>query len=162
MSKLLTKDEILHETLSMLVRGYGKAAVVSALEDLDRASGVTRKRSKGKREAEEPDAVKFVDSQMPFPHGDLIRRFAQDYDRGNALPRRSDIRRFLLDHRIEPDELRSRNQAFRKMLPLLRGMSEKGLVRLINRARFSGPAQLDEISDAIKGTGSELRRLQLD
>lgn len=162
MGNLLTKNELLHEMLQLLVRSHGKAAVLSALENLDRVPELRRRTKRRGKASEEPDALKFVERMLPLPNGDLLRHFADDYDRGLALPKSSDIRRFLVDHRVKPEDLKGRNQAFRRIFPVLRTMSEKGLLRLIDRARFSGPAQLDEISDAIKGTGNEIRRLRLD
>lgn len=160
MANLLTKDEILHETLQTLVRGYGRAAVSHALENLTHAPAF-KESPRGKRvqvENEKPEAVDYVDSMMPFPNSDLIRRFAEEYDRGAALPKSADIKRFFIENRIAADSPKSRNQAFRQILPVLRRMSDKGLLRLLSRSQYSGPAKLDEISEAIRGAGSDLRR----
>ena len=87
----------------------------------------------------------------------LMLQLAAAFDAGTAFPRMSDVRAFLSSHHQNVKELRSREQAFRKMLPLLERMSEKGLAKVISRSEHSGPAELNSISDAIKNAGESLR-----
>jgi hypothetical protein len=158
----MNKDEILNGILRTLIRGWGEATVRAAIEHVSHDPTGTPDRARAKkvrRESEQPDALKFVEGMLPLANQELLLRFAQEYDREQALPKLADIRRFLAAHHVRRVDIKTRNQAFRYVFPLLRGMSEKGLLRVIDRSRSSGPAQLDEISDAIKYSGSDMRRM---
>jgi hypothetical protein len=159
-AKKLSRDAILKQVLTVLVEGWGRAAVNRALNELDgdrssRAKPNARSRTVDRRSA---GAVALVErSHVQLHKRELLLRFAADFDDNRALPRLSDIRAFLAAHNVPVRELKERDQAFRRIFPILEKMSEKGLLRVISRAHHSGPAQLDDISNAIKGSGEVIR-----
>ena len=155
----LNRDEILEGLLQTLVDGWGQAAVRATLDTLctpkrERASG----RGTGQAIATGPRAVDLVaelnlDPDCITPLHELAVRF----DEGTAFPKLGDIRSFLLTHQRDGGDLKGRVAAFRRMLPVLAGMSPKGLEKLLSRSHHSGPADLGAISDAIRGAGEGLR-----
>lgn len=159
MTSKLNRDEILRDLLRTLVSGWGHKAVADALEGITgKPTGTRSKGRSSESSKEEMKALQIAERlQLPDSKKDLIIIFAKDFDVGKALPRMSDIRAFLISHHQNAKELRSREQAFRRMLPILERMSEKGLSKVIARSQHSGPAGLDLISDAIKGAGENLR-----
>ena len=160
MSNKLNRDEILREILSTLIRGWGSKAVYDNLDEVvgkARSEGDAGKRS-SKASPLEPKAVKRVEKlKIPEERKDLMLKFARDYEAGSAFPKLSDVKTFLASHHCDVQDVRSRDQAFRRMLPIIEGMSEKGLLKLMSRSHHSGPAQLGSLSDAIKDTGQNWR-----
>lgn len=160
MSAKLNRDGILREILGTLVRGWGYKAVVNALSEISEKSvaSATSVRRSSSIAGERPKAKELA-QQLPIDKDrkQLILMLASDFDSGTAFPRKSDVRAFLASHHKAPRELRSRNEAFRRMLPILQTMSEKGLIALMSRSQNSGPAKLGSISNAIKGAGENLR-----
>ena len=155
----LNRDEILQGLLQTLVDGWGNTAVRAALDALgapqrERASGRTSRGAIpiGAR-AVDLVAELHLDPDRLIPLHELAVRF----DDGVAFPKLGDIRSFLLAHQRDGGDLKGRVAAFRRMLPVLAGMSPKGLEELLSRSHHSGPADLGAISDAIKGAGESLR-----
>lgn len=155
----LNRDEILRDILRTLVGGWGKGAVFAALEALDTAPPDS-KRNRGEGAAEDiaqgAEAL-VAEIELPSEHRQLMVDLAKRFDDGNAFPKLGDVRSFLLSHQQDAASLKTRVQGFKRMLPILSRMSPKGLERLIARSHHSGPADLGEISDAIRGAGEDLR-----
>jgi hypothetical protein len=160
----LNRDEILRDILRTLVDGWGKGAVQAALDALDAApSGDKRRRTERAAEDAARGAEALVaEIALPLEHRQLMVDLAKRFDDGSAFPKLSDVRSFLLSHQQNATDLKSRVQGFKRMLPILSRMSPKGLERLIARSHHSGPADLGEISDAIRGAGEDLRGKPLD
>lgn len=159
MTTKLNRDAILREMLVTLVKGWGPKAVY---ETLDEVVGASLEKSNShqspKASESEPSALHLVeDLPLGGERKELLIKFARDFDAGAAFPKLADIRAFLASHHHVPKDLRSRIQGFRKMVPLLTEMSEKGLAKVISRSQYSGPADLEAISDAIRGAGENLR-----
>lgn len=159
MSAKLSRDAILREMLSTLVKGWGRKAVYDALDEIvSAAAEVSSNRQNSELLRSEPRAVQLIEElTISEDRKALLIQFARDFDAGIAFPKLSDIRAFLASHHLEAKDLRSRDQAFRQIIPLLTEMSEKGLTKIISRSQHSGLADLGSISDAIKGAGESLR-----
>ncbi|SFG38182.1 hypothetical protein SAMN05518801_1213 [Novosphingobium sp. CF614] len=155
----LNRDEILRGLLQTLVDGWGKGAILEALEALDTATpGDKHRRDKHSVEDRFRGVEALVaEMEMSPEHRRLMTDLARRFDDGRAFPRIGDVRGFLLSHQQNATDLKGRTQGFRRMLPILTRMSPKGLERLIARSHHSGPADLGEISDAIRGAGEDLR-----
>ena len=155
----LNRDEILRDILKTLVDGWGKGAVLAALEALDTApTNGDFNRGEGAAEDIARAAEKLVaEIELPSEHRQLMVDLARRFDDGGAFPKLGDVRSFLLSHQQNATGLKSRIQGFKRMLPILSRMSPKGLELLIARSHHSGPADLGEISDAIRGAGKDLR-----
>lgn len=157
----INKDKILEEILLTLVAGWGKSKVQATLDQLSSRSKSSQPersvRKKGSTE-EVPDAVSYVEELDFVENRSILLRFAEAFDNKRAFPTSTDIRQFLLSQNVYVKEVKSRNQAFRRILPVLQGMSSKGLLKALDRAQYSGPTRLDEISDAIKSAGQLTRR----
>lgn len=162
MSAKLNKEQILHEMLDVLIKGWGLKAVQDGLATL---SSKTTSGVRGAKVVEpssatvkDPKAVMLVlDLTIPEERKALLIEIAEAFDSGSAFQRTSDVRSFLAAHSTPVREIRSRDHAFRLMLPIFERMSEKGLARILSSSRHSGPAELGSISEAIKGTGKDLR-----
>jgi len=160
MSSKLNRDEILREMLNTLVKGWGRKAIYDALDHLE--EGVKAKgaidRQDEKAKSNESKAVQIVEGlSVPEERKILMLQLARAYDAGAAFPKLSDVKAFLASHHQRTSELRSRDQAFRKIVPILQQMSEKGLLKVMSHSHHSGPVELGSISDAIKGAGQDMR-----
>lgn len=160
MSGKLNKAQILHEMLETLVKGWGLKAVQDALADLSSRtmSENARERQPSPAAERESKAVELALS-LTLQEGQrsLLVEIAKAFDNGSAFPKNSDVKSFLAAHNAPAKEIRSRDHAFRLMIPILEKMSEKGLARILSSSRHSGPAELGSISEAIKDTGNDLR-----
>lgn len=159
MAAKLNRDQILRGILRTLVDGWGYDAVKTTLETIDTDTATTREAAAADRKAslKTTAAAQIEELQLPPGRRLLLKTLALSYDEGTAFPKLSDARAFLISHQRDAKEVKSRSQAFKRMLPILNQMSEKGLEKVISRSHHSGPAELDPISKAIRGAGEELR-----
>ncbi|MGX1499007.1 hypothetical protein ACSSV1_004058 [Labrenzia sp. MBR-25] len=165
MSTKLNRDEILREMLITLIKGWGRKAVYDTLDEIAAQSSSASSGERGvvRKVQSEPSAVQLVE-ELPLldERKQLMLQLAKQFDAGTAFPKISDVRNFLASRSRNPKEVRSRDQGFRKMLPLLQEMSAKGLLKVMSRSHHSGPAELGSISDAIKDAGQNLRGSNFD
>lgn len=154
-----TRAEILQRLLQTLVDGWGYDAVADVLKNIEASSSAQDNEPERKKtEKIEASVVQMVvDMSLPHEKKSLLLELAERFDQGSAFPKIADVRSFLIAHRQDPRELKSRAQAFKRMLPVLDRMSEKGLQKVISRSHYSGPAELEAISEAIRGAGEDLR-----
>lgn len=164
MSKKLNREQILHEMLHVLVQGWGHEAVQDALTTLGSKNTSKNKSTRadqsktGSSVERQPKALMLVRNlSISEERKTILIEIATAFDSGLAFPRTSDVKSFLAAHSAQAREVRSRDHAFRLMLPILEKMSEKGLARIVSSSRHSGPAELGSISEAIKITGNDLR-----
>jgi hypothetical protein len=163
MSDQLSKAQVLHEMLDVLVKGWGRKAVQDALAALYPNSsprGVTKGQQKPELDRDSKAFLLVTSLSLPEERRSLLIDIAKAFDNGSAFPKNSDVKAFLAAHNSPAKELRSRDHAFRLMLPIFARMSEKGLVRVLSASRHSGPAELASISVAIKDTGNDIRGFQ--
>ncbi|MFN3817364.1 MAG: hypothetical protein ACK4R0_00060 [Blastomonas sp.] len=154
----LNRDQILRGILQTLVDGWGQSAVKDALESIDDSATENRKIAAKLGAASKASAVAQIEElQLPAERRSLLQTLALRYDEGSAFPKLSDARAFLISHQRDVKEIKTRSQAFKRMLPILQQMSEKGLEKVISRSHHSGPAELDPISKAIRGAGEDMR-----
>lgn len=160
MSNKLNRDEILREMLDTLVKGWGRKAVYEALDELAGTKKSVRlgSDSSDDRTLVETRAVQLVeDLSIAADRKNVMLELAAEFDAGNAFPSTADVKAFLASHQLDVKEIRSRHQAFRRMIPILLRMSDKGLFSIISKAHQTGPAKLTFISDAIKDVGYKRR-----
>lgn len=161
MAGKLTKSEILKELIETLLKGWPKSEIFAAIENAS-GSEVNRGNAKQGSEAqaaEEPRATIFIDQlRLPIERKEALLNVAKAFDAGHLLPTQGDIKRFLEQRSISAKDIKGRNQAFRRMMPVLVRMSDKGVQKLLTQAHLSGPAELSDISEAIKSSGSSLRK----
>lgn len=156
----LNRDEILRGLVQTLVDGWGENAVRTTLDTLRTAPAQRSKRKRSARRGEDhvPGAEALVgETDLPPDRRKLLSDLAKRFDEGAAFPKLGDTRNFLRSHQKDATNIKSRAQAFKRMLPILSRMSPKGLEKLIARSHYSGPADLGDISDAIRGAGENLR-----
>lgn len=155
----LNRDEILRGLLQTLVDGWGKGAVLEALDTLDTATPRAKHERDNGAVEDSARGVETLVAEMELSpeYRRLMMDLAKRFDDGRAFPKLGDVRRFLLSHQENASDLKGRVQGFKRMVPILMSMSPKGLERLIARSHHSGPADLGEISDAIRGAGEDLR-----
>jgi hypothetical protein len=157
----LNQTEILRELLRTLVAGWGIGRVRDALDALEAESDEAPKTARPRRaqsDAQRGSAVALAeDLDLAPERKTLILALARAYDDESAFPTLGDARAFLLSHNRDAKDIKTRPQAFRRLLPLLTSMSEKGLETAIARSRHSGPAKLDAISKAIRDAGETMR-----
>lgn len=159
MTAKLTPDAILRGILRTLVNGWGYSAVQASLETLETGTRADKKLSRSRKAGSERGSAVMLVKELTLPpeRTALLQALAIRYDEGSAFPSMTDARAFLLSHQRNAKDIKSRSQAFKRMLPLLAQMSEKGLEKVISRSHHSGPAELDPISRAIRGAGETMR-----
>lgn len=146
----------LKDILQALIKNWGYEAVRAALEPSPVVE--RRPRTPSGRETEDVGAVALLETvKLPPGRRAILRSLAVQYDQGAAFPKLGDAKAFLLSHHRDAKDIRGRAQAFRRMLPILSQMSEKGLEKVISRSQHSGPAELAPISQAIRGAGEQMR-----
>jgi hypothetical protein len=155
----LNRNEVLQGILRSLVAGWGYSAVLASLETLESEEQTTSKSPSGRSAKDELSPAVSLVNELDIPSGRkaLLQTLAIHYDEGSAFPKLGDGRAFLLSHHRDAKDIKNRSQAFKRMLPLLVKMSEKGLEKVIARSHHSGPAELEPISKAIRGAGETLR-----
>lgn len=159
MTSKLNRDQILRGILTSLVNGWGYRAVLTALHNLEKpaANGISSPIPRSP-ENDQLTAVQIIEQlEASDDRKRMMINLARDFDSGIAFPKLSDVRSFLVSHHRNPKDVKTRSQAFRRLMPIISGMSEKGLEKLISRSQHSGPAELDAISKAIRGAGEDLR-----
>jgi len=164
MSSRLTRSDVLRNLLQVLVDGWGYRAVVASLESIGPSAKKGRTNAPARQRVKvEKGAVRIVEGEvLPPQRKRLLLGLATAFDEGRAFPKLNDVRTFLMAHHQNANDLKTRPQAFRRMLPVLTGMSDKGLEKVISRSHHSGPAELEPISNAIRGAGEDLRGLDRD
>lgn len=83
----------------------------------------------------------------------LILEIAERYDQREFLPNMEDWKEFMILAGRRSGGARTRTDAFKLMLPHLRGLSVHQLNELIEFSRNTGPSRLGPISDAISEAG---------
>lgn len=153
-------QRLLRELLVPLVRSWGAQAVRDALGEVElqptSGSGGRRKPTKSKRKLS-PSELVMKTASSAESRSNLIE-LAHQYEAKTFLPRVGDARHFLEMKGRPSDNLKDRDEAFRKILPVLADMPEDQLRELRNSAAHSGPSRLGPLSDAIGSTGADLRR----
>lgn len=109
--------------------------------------------------SKKPTAVEQV-TRLRTPDGEreTLLAIAAKFDRKEFLPSVGDIREFLAMMGEDSGSMKDRLDGFRRLLPPLSQLPTDRLKRLASSTRYSGPAQLGPLSDAIKSTGESIRR----
>jgi hypothetical protein len=93
----------------------------------------------------------------PNRHEALIA-IAAAFDEKKFLPTIGAVKEFLSMNHARPVALKDRLESFRHVLGILAGMPTADLQRILHEKRFSGPARLGPLSDAIRSAGRSIRR----
>jgi hypothetical protein len=89
---------------------------------------------------------------------EMLLAIAEKFDRKEFLPSVGDIREFLAMIGEASAGMKDRHEGFRRLLRPLTQLPADRLRRLASNPRYSGPAQLGPLSEAIKSTGEAIRR----
>ena len=168
-SRSTSKPAFLGRLMRMLVDEWGYAAVEDALAQIsdthrDKGSSVLQDRwagispSRAERRIK-PSAVEQV-SRLSIPDRERqsLLVLAKKFDQRSFLPKVIDIREFLAMRGEEHRGVKDRLDGFRVLLRWLSQLPSDKLEEIANSGRYSGPAQLGPLSDAIKSTGEAIRR----
>jgi hypothetical protein len=156
----------------MLVEEWGYNEVQKALAQLSDVRGAAHIASAPRwlasqqpspsREAnrsKKPTAVEQVTRlSTPDSERETLLAIAAKFDRKEFLPRVGDIREFLAMVGEESGAIKDRLDGFRRLLPTLSQLPPERLKHVASSGRYSGPAQLGPLSDAINATGEAIRR----
>jgi hypothetical protein len=154
----MAQQKLLDKLVRVLVLEWGAADVRSAV---DRASiedptdhRFARNRSRKKPTAiEQVQAAVIADDQRP-KFVELARRF----DSKQFMPSNYDVREFLIMSGVRPPGMKDRSQAFRQLLQVLVQLPPDKLEALARKTRYSGPAELGPLSDAISNAAGRISR----
>jgi hypothetical protein len=152
------RQPFLVKLIRTLVEEWGYADVEKALAQV---SGVSRDPSMNREASQrkKPTAVEQVARlSIPDREREALLVIAAKFDRKEFLPSVVDIREFLAMRGEDSGRLKDRLEGFRRLLRSLSQLPSDTLQGLANSARYSGPAQLGPLSDAIRSTGEAIRR----
>lgn len=162
-----TSSRTIEDVFDELLVRYGRSELQRRLESLlasagPRASASRRKRApksgSGKRRSKRKSAAEYVESMdVPEARKRVMRGIAERFDEKQFLPTIADIRYFAQVHGVDAATFRSRDTATPKLFSLLSSMDEDGLRWIERSGMFSGPADLDSLSDAIREAGTRRR-----
>lgn len=162
-----TSSRTIEDVFDELLVRYGRSELQRRLESLldsagPQASASRRKRvprsGAGKGRSKRKSAVEYVEAMnVPETRKCVMRSIAKRFDEKRFLPTISDVRYFADIHGVDAATFRSRGTVIPRLFSLLSSM-EEGRLRWIERdGMFSGPANLDSFSDAIKATSIRRR-----
>lgn len=151
----MTKKSVLTSILRALVKEWGHEEVASTLSNLasenhlsersdSRGRPPRRSRNDSKTAVAQVERAKATD---PVRH--LLLDLASRYDRNEFLPSTADTRELLFMIGIEPEPIKDRSQAFRRLLEALLPLSPEKIEQIARSGRHSGPSRLGPLSDAI-------------
>jgi hypothetical protein len=154
-----------------LVEEWGCDDVQKALAQVSNTGGHRVSSGPGKGVARQPSpnreagrskkltAVEQV-ARLSIPDRERETLFviAAKFDRKEFLPSVVDIREFLAMRGDDSSGVKDRLDGFRRLLRSLSQLPSDKLEGLASSTRYSGPAQLGPLSDAIRSTGEEIRR----
>lgn len=96
-------------------------------------------------------------TNTPEKKKSLLLDLARQYERKDFLPRMGDVKYFLEMQGHDAGNIKQRPEAFRKVLSAIHDMPEEYLEKLVKSSRYSGPAQLGPLSDAIKSARGNIK-----
>jgi hypothetical protein len=156
----ISRENLLSSLLKALVNEWGHTAVRQCLDALSEPnatqsseiSGSSKQRSRGK--TDKPTAAALAEKiSVPPGHLRLIATIAERYDRKLFLPTAGDIRYFFEVHGEATPSIKHRSDAFRRVLKVLSTMQEDALRQMIEDEAYSGPSQLQPLSEAMRDVG---------
>lgn len=170
---MLRRPTLLKELVRVLVAEWGYKEVQRALSDVldapnvslleplpgdESTKHVATKSNAGKRKR--LTAIDYVNKLEGLSDNEskIIKELASRFDQREFLPGIGDIREFLIMNGRNPRNTKNRSEAFRDIFPILKNISTDNLKNILNSVRYSGPARLGPLSDAIKAAGDALRR----
>lgn len=169
---LKERKTLLKNLLSVLVKEWGYEEVNGSLSELAHAHPAPEQdavrpgedvRVSGKHKAvrtpySKPTATEFVNRMAaPEVRKSLLRRLALQFDEKSFLPSISDVRHFLELRGHDVRGIKQRQDAFKRILKLVDGMTEDELERFVKISLHAGPTQLGPLSNAIRATGAAVR-----
>jgi hypothetical protein len=162
----------LTKLVRMLVEEWGYDEVQRALAQLSEMGGGTlvssapeeraARQPSSKREGSRSKKLTAVEQvarlSIPDRERETLLGIAAKFDQKEFLPRVVDIREFLAMRGEDSSGVKDRLDGFRRLLRSLSQLPSDKLEGLMSSARYSGPARLGPLSDAIRSTGEALRR----
>lgn len=163
MTEKKTKSPLLMSLLEPLLREWDYDTVRQCLaevwarqlkEDITQASNKQRSAKTHVR----PSAVQMLQRiHAAADKEEDLHALAAQFDAKTFLPTASDVRHFLEMRGQHLGSVKQRQDAFRKVLGVLLGMTEDELMLLRKSGAHTGPTQLAPLSDAIKATSAAVR-----
>jgi hypothetical protein len=153
---------LLAKLVRTLVEEWGHDEVQKALAQLSNVSSGHVSPERASRQAsrwKKPTAVQQV-TRLDIPDGqrETLLALAAKFDRKQFLPSVVDIREFLAMRGEDSGGVNDRIDGFRRLLRSFLELPAERLEHLVSSTRYSGPARLGPLSDAIRSTGEAIRR----
>ena len=117
-----------------------------------------RARNKGAENRRRRSAVEYVRTMnIAAARAEVVVRAAREFERRTFLPTLGDVRGFCEVYGIEEPSSKSRVSGIPRIFKFLATMDTTDVEQILNEGRFSGPAELGPIADAIRGKAREMR-----
>ena len=163
----------LDATLRTMVQQFGYAQVARSLREVKRSQTVQRSTAShpatrrsgavsGPKKKRSPRTALGYVTRMKLPDGQggsLVEAAAR-FDDKTFLPSIGDVRNFCAIHLLDEPRA-SRASAIPGLFRFIAAMDPNERQALLDSGRFSGPAELGPIADAIRDAGRERRRARL-
>ena len=162
-------NDDLRAALASMVERYGFSTVFRILHEIEtgdsgpnaRANAAVQRRARprsGRRTKQRLSAVDYVQAmRVPADRAAVVRRAAEEFERGVFLPTLGDVRGFCDAHGIKEPRSRSRASGIPRIFKFLAAMEVADVERMLDDRMFSGPASLGPIADAIRSKAKEYR-----
>lgn len=165
-------NDDLHAALGRMVEQHGFKVVARSLREIEakyggqcsEAEAQRPSRPKaGRRVKQRLSAVDYVQAiEVPADQAAVIRRAAEEFERGAFLPRLGDIREFCGAFGITEPKSKSRSSEIPRIFKFLVTLEVADVEKILDERLFSGPARLGPIADAIRGRAREYHEAATD
>ena len=158
----MVNDDDLRTELGPMVDRYGLKTVFRILHEMEaentgpRGGRETRSQSRKSRPSggqtkRRRSAVDYVEAmEVPPERAAVVRRAAEEFERGAFLPTLGDVRIFCEAYGIEEPRSKARAAGIPRIFKFLVTMAAENVERMLDDQVFSGPAKLAPIADAIR------------
>ena len=166
------QNDDLRVKLGWMIEQHGFKAVSRVLHEIEaeyggrvsKTEGRRRLRPRaGRRAKQRLSAVDYVQTMaVPADRAEVVRRAAEEFERGVFLPTLGDIRGFCDTFGITEPKSKSRASGIPRIFKFLVTMDVADVGRILDERVFSGPATLGPIADAIRDKAKEYREATID
>lgn len=159
----MTETKYLKDMLCLMVGRHGPEQVNRALREIvsthrrknsNKAKAPSKNSAKAKPEKKKTTALEYVAKmELPSEKRRGLAELARRFEEKNFLPSFRSIREFCRIYEIVEPASKSRVSALPRVFKFIATLETSDIQRILDSGRFSGPARLGPIADAILRNG---------
>ncbi len=158
-------DSDIDEVFQQLFSRFGREEVIRRLlflienADPDSKDSIIGSSKGKKKRTKSKSAIEYVDAmEMPRRRKGKLRELAKKFDEKEFLPRVGDMRDLFYTHGADVSSIGTRSASMPRVFFFLSTLSEERLNAIIDDNSYSGPRQLESLSNAIKRRRKDYER----